>query len=270
MLKKRLPLIGFALYSILILMAFQTISKREVVEQRQFAAPEARQGIAVDKKYLYVVDTKEIAKYDKQSFKLINKWSDENSPIIHLDSGVIIDGKLYCAHSNYPEIPMTSSIEIWDAKTLKHIDSHSFGINWGSCTWIDRHNGYWWAVFGHYNKWKEQSKTDVSWTTLVKFDDHWRMLESWVFPKEVLKKFEMMTNSGGSFGPDGLLYCTGHDAPELYVLKIPSLGSILELVDIVPINCTGQGIAWDRTDPGSIYTIRKAERIVVHSKMISK
>ena len=253
-----------------ILIAFRSDIRREFVEIRQFPSPEARQGIAVDKNYIYVVDTKQIAKYDKKTFELVSKWNDEKSPIIHLDSGVIIDGKLYCAHSNYPEIPMTSTIEIWDAATMKHIGSHSFGINWGSCTWIDRFNGYWWAVFGHYNKWKELSKTDVSWTTLVKFDEKFRMIESWVFPKEVLKKLGEMTNSGGSWGPDGYLYCTGHDESELYVLKLPELGSILELVDIVSINCTGQGIAWDRSDPGSIYTIRKADRIVVHSKMSLK
>lgn len=251
------------------LIAFKMISKREIIEQRKFSAPEARQGIAVDENYIYVIDTKGIAKYNKKSFEFVNKWSNEKSAIIHLDSGVIINGKLYCAHSNYPGIPMTSSVEIWDAETLEHIESFSFGINWGSCTWVDYHDGYWWAVFGHYNKWKEESKTDVSWTTLIKFNDNWERIESWVFPKEVLDKFGMMSNSGGSWGPDGLLYCTGHDAPELYALKIPSMGSVLELVDIVPINCTGQGIAWDRSDPGSIYTIRKSDRIVVHSKMIT-
>lgn len=256
--------------SVIGLVAFRSDVKREFSEVRKFASSEARQGVAVDKKYIYVVDTKQIVKYDKKKFQLVIRWNNENSPIIHLDSGVIVNGKLYCAHSNYPEIPMTSSIEIWDATTLKHIGSHSFGINWGSCTWIDRYNGYWWAVFGHYNKWKEQSGTNVNWTTLVKLDDKFSVIESWVFPKEVLEKFGEMTNSGGSWGPDGYLYCTGHDEAELYVLKLPELGSILELVDIVPINCTGQGIAWDRSDPGSIYTIRKSDRMVVHSKMISK
>ena len=63
------------------------------------------------------------------------------APIIHLDSGVIVDGKLYCAHSNYPGIPMTSSIEVWDPSTLEHIESHSFGIFRGSCTWVDQLQG---------------------------------------------------------------------------------------------------------------------------------
>jgi hypothetical protein len=93
------------------------------------------------------------------------------------------------------------------------------------------------------------------------------MLESWVFPKEVSAKFGIMSNSGGSWGPDGYLYCTGHDAAEFYVMKLPSAGSILELVKTIPVNCTGQGFAWDRSDPGSVYTINKSERLVIHSRL---
>jgi len=237
-------------------------------EIKKYSIPEARQGIAVDENYFYAVDTKGIAKYEKESGKLVKKWEGEDGgQIKHLDSGVIVDGKLYCAHSNYPEFPMTSSIEIFDPKTLELIGTHSFGINWGSCTWVDRHEGFWWAAFAHYNKWKDSTKTDVRWTRVIKFDEQWRELESWIFPEEVLKRFESMSNSGGSWGPGGYLYCTGHDAAELYVLQIPSKGSILELVDIIPINCTGQGIAWDRSDEGSIFTIRKAEREVIYSKL---
>jgi hypothetical protein len=72
---------------------------------------------------------------------------------------------------------------------------------------------------------------------------------------------------GGAWGPGGNLFCTGHNAAELYVLKIPAQGSILELVNIIPVNCTGQGIAWDKSDPYSIYTIRRSDREVIHSKL---
>jgi hypothetical protein len=33
---------------------------------------------------------------------------------------------------------------------------------------------------------------------------------------------------------------------------------VLELVEIVPINIRGQGIAWDRSQPGIIYGILRA------------
>ncbi|MEE9572622.1 MAG: hypothetical protein V3W20_06225, partial [Candidatus Neomarinimicrobiota bacterium] len=83
-----------------------------------------------------------------------------------------------------------------------------------------------------------------------------------VFPEEVIQKFRPMSNSGGSWGPDGLLYCTGHDNPELYGMRIPDTGSVLELKKIIPIDNTGQGIAWDRSKPGAIYSISKKDRQV--------
>ena len=240
---------------------FVTIKKIEVKE--------ARQGIAVDEKYIYVVGTQQIGKYDKKTRKLIKHWQGkEDGPIIHLDSGVIIDGKLYCAHSNYPGVPMTSSLEIWDADKLEHIDTHSFGIQWGSCTWIDRYDGCWWASFAHYEKWKHETGKGSKWTTLVKFDDQWKNLQAWVFPKKVIERFIPMSNSGGSWGPDGYLYCTGHDHSEVYVLQIPEQGSELELVETIPIEILGQGISWDRSDKGVLYGIRKKDREVVVSKLM--
>lgn len=158
-----------------------------------FAAKEARQGIAVDADHIYVIGTQQIGKYDKKTHKLLKHWQGaEAGPIIHLDSGVILKNKLYCAHSNYPEVPMTSSVEIWDSETLEHIGSHSFGINWGSCTWIDRFDGFWWGSFAHYNKLKDQTGKGSEWTTIVKFDDNWQPIQSWVFPKEVYKRFGRM------------------------------------------------------------------------------
>jgi len=245
--------------------------EKKFVTKEEFHIAEARQGIAVDENYIYVIGTREIGKYNKITHEFVNKWAEaDDGPIKHLDSGVIIDGKLYCAHSNYPEIPMTSSIEIWDAKTLEHIESHSFGIYRGSCTWADYSNGYWYAAFGHYKKWKHLTGKDASWTSIVKFDQNWMELESWVLPNNVVEKFEKMSNSGGSFGPDNLLYCSGHDAPELYVLKFPQMGSILELVEIMPINIAGQGIAWDRSNPNYIYGIIKKEKKVIISELVDK
>jgi hypothetical protein len=45
---------------------------------------------------------------------------------------------------------MDSSIEIWDAKTLKHIDSIPLGEAYGSSTWIDRYDGTWWICYAHF------------------------------------------------------------------------------------------------------------------------
>lgn len=43
-------------------------------------------------------------------------------------------------------------------------------------------------------------------------------------------------------------------------MKLPKGGSVLELVDVLPMNIRGQGIAWDRSagNAGVIYGIIRA------------
>ncbi len=77
-----------------------------------------------------------------------------------------------------------------------------------------------------------------------------------------------MSNSGGSWGPDSLFYCTGHDRPELYAFRIPLKGSVLELVETIPINILAKGIAWDRSGQNIIYGIRKKDKHVIVSELI--
>ncbi len=224
---------------------------------------EAEQAVAVGEKYFYAVGTQALGQYDKASGKLVRRWTQPDSGrIIHLDSGVVAGDRLYCAHSNYPGLPMTSSVEVWDAEKLEHVESHSFGIRWGSCTWVDRHAGFWWATFAHYDRFRDSLGTDNSWTTLVKLDDQWRELEAWVLPAEILERMKPMSNSGGSWGPDSLLYLTGHDRPEVYRMRLPRSGSVLELLDILPLDIQGQGIAWDRANPGLLYAIERREKKV--------
>lgn len=259
-----------SIHLLILISVFYAVSlnaQRSFERVESFPAEEAFQGVAVDSAYFYAIASRSIGKYDKMTGKKEAYWEGS---VKHLDSGVIVDGKLYAAHSNYPEIPMTSSVEIWDAKTLEHIDSYSFGIRWGSCTWIDRHNGSWWAVFGHYDEFADDIGKDNRWTTLVQFNDNWQPQESWVLPTEVLKRFDGKSNSGGSWGPDGLLYLSGHDRGELYAMRLPEMGSVLDLVEIISIENEGQGIAWDRSEPGVIYTITRNERMVNVSQLIEK
>src|SRR5690606_25119771 len=100
-------------------------------------------------------------------------------------------------------------------------------------------------------------------TRVVKYDAEWREIESFAFPARVVERFGTRSNSGGSWGPDGLLYATGHDHPELYVLRLPEAGSVLELVETIPIPAEGQGIAWDRADPGTLLTLIRSESTIV-------
>jgi hypothetical protein len=228
----------------------------------EFAVPEAYQGVGVDAKHFYAVDNAAIGKYDKVTGKLVKKWQGpKKGPITHLDSAMVMDGKIYAAHSNYPDWPMTSSLEIYDAETMEHVGTHSFGIQWGSLTWVDWHDNHWWMTFANYDRLIGPNKTPYGHkanTLMVKLTRDFRPVSSWTLPKAILDRFEDMSNSGGSWGPDGYLYLTGHDPAELYRMRLPKAGSVLELVDIIPMNIRGQGIAWDRSQPGVIYGIIRA------------
>ncbi|MEU8570990.1 hypothetical protein AB0C51_22045 [Streptomyces pathocidini] len=216
-----------------------------------YDAFDARQGIAVDRKHFYAVSDSTITKHDRATGKPLLQFAGrEDGPYVHFDSAAAVGDKLYAAHSNYSGWPMESSIEIFDTRTMRHIGTHSFGIDRGSLTWLDRHNGAWWAAFANYDK-ERKDKPGTPYgetynTKVVKLDDDFQVVESWSIPKQILDKFKPMSNSGGSWGPDGRLYLTGHDLPETYVMKLPHSGSVLEHVATVALpGIEGQGIAWE-------------------------
>ncbi|MDJ0848480.1 MAG: hypothetical protein QNK04_08890 [Myxococcota bacterium] len=243
---------------------------RQLREVRRFPAPAARQAVAVDAAHVYVIGNHRIVKLEKQRLVEVTEWRGSDSgAIVHLNSGIVIDGKLYCAHSNYPGVPMLSSIEIFDTATLEHVGSHSFGFADGSATWIDRRYGHWWVGFAHYEGRGGEPGKGPEWSRVVKLDSDWRRVASWSYPQEVLERFDGYSNSGAVWGDDGLLYATGHHAREIYLLRLPAAGSVLELVEILPSPMAGQGIAWDPSVPGRLYGIVKKERVVVEAELLA-
>jgi hypothetical protein len=171
---------------------------------------------------------------------------------------------------------MTSSVEVFDTATLKPIETHSFGVMLGSLTWVDRHEGAWWAVFANYDRefppregLADEPYGESFRTVFVKMDDDWQVEQGWIFPEEVIDRARPMSISGGSWGPDGLLYVSGHDHAEVYTMRIPQAGSILERIETLPVNIEGQGIAWDRSADakGLLYGIARATEEVVVSQL---
>lgn len=231
------------------------VPEYEVTLVGGFDAVDARQGVAVDADHFFAVSNTRITMHDKVSGEALKQWDggpdDGSGRLVHLDGAMVKDGLLYAAHSNYPGTPMTSSVEIWRADTLEHLRSHSFGVLLGSLTWLDYHAGYWWGTFANYDLVQTGEKEPYGTTratTLVKLDDNFNVLQGWLFPPALHARFTPMSNSGGSWGPDGYLYITGHDHPEVYVVQVPEQGSEVEwlaTVKVPPIE--GQGIAWDRT-----------------------
>lgn len=222
------------------------------------AAQEAHQAVAVDSSSFIAIASRSIGRYDKQApHQKLGSWTaPTGSHILHLNSGLILDGKLYCANSNWPKSPLKNSIEIFSADKLTHLKTLNFDESAGAINWVDRHHEHWWVAFAFYGD-------EVSKSHLIQFDDDWHEVARFTFPERVLKRFHPMSNSGGGFGPDGKLYVTGHDHAELYVLDVPADSTELKYVTTIPAPITGQGIAWDRTDSGVLYGIHRARKLVV-------
>jgi hypothetical protein len=241
-------------------------------ETRRFPAAEAKQGVVSDGEFLYVISDRAIGKYRAATGEKVSVWADaENGPIIHLNAGIIRDGKLYCAHSNYPTVPMLSSIEVWDTATLRHVASHSLGRTDGSLTWVDRRDDRWIACFVHYGKKGGEPGRGPEWTQLVEFDDDWHRTGGWALPAELIERLSPRgySCSGGAFGPGGWLFATGHDNPELYVLAFPEGGTVLRWNATIPITAEGQAFGWDPRQPGVIYFVHRPGEVIV-GKVSSK
>jgi len=242
---------------------------------KKFDADNAYQAVAVGQDSFYAISNVRLTRHDKNTGRALQQWDDGSqlsSPLIHLDSGVVLDGKLYSAHSNYPGWPMTSSVEVWDVASLQHIESHSFGIMLGSFTWLDRYNGSWWGAFANYDivqRGMTEPYGETSNTVVVQFDDDFEVLESWSLPAEILRRMSPMSNSGGSWGSDGYLYLSGHDDPEIYVMALPETGSELDWLATVRLpGLNGQGIAWDRSvDDNTLWAILRSTRQVLKIEM---
>ncbi len=234
-------------------------------ELRRVPAAEANQGVATDGDFFYAITNKAIGKYRKDTGEKVANWTAaKGEPFIHLNAGIVHEGKLYCAHSNFPKVPMVSSVETWDAATLKHVGRHDFGQFIGSFTWLDRKDGHWIACFVHYAKNGGEAGRGPEQTRIVQFDNDWKEMAKWSLPPALIKKFGDYSSSGGAFGPEGKLFITGHDAKELYVLEFPNTGSVMEWEGTVPISAEGQAFNWDKKEAGMLYSVsRKTKEIIV-------
>jgi len=229
------------------------------VELRRLPAPEANQGVAVDADHYYAIGAAVIAKHRKADGARVARWvAPAGSGIRHLNAGVVVDGRLYCAHSNFPLKPDESSVEVFDAATLTPLDRHVFVAPPGSLTWAVPYQGGWLACFAHY-----AATSEVARSRLVAYDHDWKPRQEWSFAPEVLVKFGRMSCSGGGVGPDGKVGVTGHDARELYVLDLPAGGGVATLAAVRPFPGEGQAFAWDPARPGELAAISRRARVIV-------
>ena len=215
------------------------------------AADEAFQAAATDEKFVYAITNTKVAKYDRLTKKRVAVSTGEAK---HLNSGFLHNGKLYCAHSNYPQTPEQSEIMVLDLETMKLSTFKDFGNFGGSLTWSVFHDGHWWCNFARYGDDNKQ-------TFLVKFDAEWKESARWTYPADVIRELGRNSLSGGIWR-DGELCVTGHDDPVLFLVRLPKEGAVLELVQKQSIPFTGQGISHD-PKTGGLVGINRAKRQVV-------
>jgi hypothetical protein len=236
-------------------------------EVRRFLAPDAFQGVAVDAHAFYAISDNRITKYDKATGRRLATWSDRSGSITHLNSCTVRNALLVCAHSNYPDRPPRSSVEIFDTATLKHVGHRSLGITPGALTWADWHDRGWWLCFAVYGGFPQHEAGPS--TTVVEYDEEWRRRGTWLFPASILRAFGTMSASGGAWGLGGHLYVMGHDRPEMYVLRLSATGSVLRHVGTIVTPGPGQAFGWDPIEPGTLYSIDRARRQVIVARIPS-
>ncbi|MGB2717378.1 MAG: hypothetical protein WBC51_24560 [Vicinamibacterales bacterium] len=234
---------------------------------QRFQTTEATQAVAVDATFFYAIGNARIGKYDRRTGQRVAVWAEvRNGPVAHLNSGIVAGAELYCAHSNYPDTPMVSSIEVFDTTRMTHVRSLPLPSGMGSATWVERKNDEWWVTFAHYAGRGGETGKGPEHTRLIRFDNAWRQRGAWAFPAAVVARWDGMSSSGGVWVDDRRLYTTGHHAREIYVLETPTSGSELILREVLPFDSEGQGIAFDRASR-LLYSIQRRTREVLASRI---
>lgn len=226
---------------------------------RVYPAADADQGAAANNEFFYAVDNYVIAKHRRGDGELVKRWSGESHMLLeHINSCYYNEQKLFCANSNYSTTPLGSSVEVFDANTLEHLNSHSLGMTEeGSLTWYDKIEGGWIAAFVHYGGKGGLPYKDASYSSLVTFDENWRRTGGWLFPIGVVERMAPYGASGGAIGPDGFLYVTGHDLPEMYVFGKPKMGPYLIHFGTIAIDAEGQAFSWADDGAREIFAVNR-------------
>lgn len=226
-------------------------SPDEYVAAGSIVSKHATQAAAADGEFVYAISSTRVAKIDRATGK---ELAVSTGQAHHLNSGFVWNGRLYCAHSNYPAKPHKSDLRVLDPKTMELTIDHVFPDPPGSLTWAVRRGEDWWCCFAHYD-------ADNAKTVLVKYDAGWREQSRWTFPKDLVADWDSFSLSGGIWFGDDLL-ATGHHKKVIYRLRLPKKGDVVEVVDVSPAPFAGQGIAIDPKTAGIVGIDRDRLQVV--------
>jgi hypothetical protein len=220
-------------------------------QTRELAVPEADQAAAAEGNYVYAIAGSKIAKVDRKSG---DRVAVSTGTAKHLNSGFFWQGKLYCAHSNYPQKPDRSDIKVLDPESMQLETYKDFGESDGSLVWLIRRDDVWWCNFAFYGD--ENAKT-----YLVRYENDWQPTGHWTYPAEMQRAMGKFSISGGVWHNDDLLV-TDHDSRTLYHLRLPAEGTVLTYIGEISAPFTGQGIAADPVTGGLIGINRGKRQLI--------
>jgi hypothetical protein len=228
------------------------------------ASPHATQAAAADERHVYAVSSTTVAMYERDTGRLVVAATAPGTE--HLNSGFLHEGRLYCAHSNYPRTPPESDIRVFDPATGRLELFHRFENPPGSLVWCVVRDGRWWCCFAHYGAENDR-------TVIVEYapGSFTRELARYTFPRVVVADWDGMSGSGGIWDGDELLL-SHHHFRVLYRLAVPLHGGVLEggaleggaLELVAAHSCPfpGQGFARDPRSGGLVGIDRDHRRVV--------
>lgn len=222
-----------------------------------FQDANAFQAAAADSDYFYAIHNREIAKIDRRTKE---RTAVSKGEAFHLNSGFLLHGKLYCAHSNYPRTPERSRIKVLDTMSMQLSDFHDFGNYGGSLTWVVKHGEHWWCNFAKYG-------AENGTTFLAEFTEDWKEVNRWSYPPQLIAKLGKYSLSGGLW-MDRQIVVSGHDEATVFILELPKSGSVLRLLESQRVPFHGQGFAMDPVTGGWIGIVRSKRQIVLAARVV--
>jgi hypothetical protein len=226
---------------------------------RLLASPYATQAAAATQRHAYAISNTTVAQYDRGTGRLLATSTAPDA--LHLNSGYVYDGKVYCAHSNYPAEPTESDLRVFDPARGDLTLFHRFENPPGSVVWCVRRDGNWWCCFAWYGD--KNARTVLVEYADGRFDQELRRL---TFPAKVIADWDGMSASGGIWDGDTLLV-SHHHFPVLYRLAVPEQGTELLVVEALTCPFPGQGIAADPVTGGLVGIDRARRRIVFAERL---
>ena len=214
---------------------------------RRFPAEEASQAVAVDDRYFYAIASAAIGKNKATGRPVPQVGRRTTGPDRALEQRCRVARRTILRSlqlSTYPDGELDRGVRHED-DDAPAVDALACGSRLGD---VGRYgDGAWWVTFAHYSGRGGEPGKGSEATRLVRFTNDWRPAGKWTFPQPVVARgWGEISSSGGTLASRGLFYTTGHDAPELYVLKRPRTGQALTLEQNRSGRKRGTGLALDR------------------------